>query len=91
LACYANSRLDLSFNVIRKLENLDTLTNLRELYVISNKIGVIQGTPAAHRCELPSCPNALLATHRRGLVQRRVGQADQAEDAGARIQPHSRA
>jgi len=34
--------------VIRKLENLDTLTNLRELYVISNKIGVIQGAHAAH-------------------------------------------
>ena len=35
--------LDLSFNSIRKIENLDALVNVTELYLIQNKIKVIQG------------------------------------------------
>ena len=38
-----NSRLDLSFNRIRRIANLDKLVNLKELYLISNKISVIEG------------------------------------------------
>ena len=44
-AARCGSRLDLSFNRIRTIANLETLVNLEELYLISNKISVIQGTP----------------------------------------------
>ena len=39
----SDRRLDLSFNRIRTIEHLETLTNLKELYLISNKISVIGG------------------------------------------------
>lgn len=35
--------LDLSFNVIGKVENLDALQSLETLYLASNKIGSIEG------------------------------------------------
>ena len=36
------SYLDLSFNEIRRIENLETLINLRELYLVSNKVTQIE-------------------------------------------------
>lgn len=34
--------LDISFNRLTKIENLDTLVNLQKLFLVSNKITVVE-------------------------------------------------
>lgn len=40
------SKLDLSFNKIRRIEGLGTLERLEEVYLISNKIAKMEGVVA---------------------------------------------
>jgi Leucine-rich repeat (LRR) protein len=84
------SKLDLSFNRIRVIANLDALTQLRELYLISNKITAISGPP------LPSAFHGVHAQYTDSGVRLlmayccapRPQRAHAAADPRARIEPH---
>lgn len=51
--CFACSRiLDISFNLLRNIEGIDKLTQLKKLFLVNNKISKIENVSNLHQLQL---------------------------------------
>lgn len=51
--CFACSRiLDISFNLLRNIEGIDKLTQLKKLFLVNNKISKIENISNLHQLQL---------------------------------------